>query len=177
MKTLRLLLGDQLNIKHSWFKDTDDNVVYSLFEMRQETDYVVHHIQKVIGFFAAMRQFSEDLKALNHNVIYFKINDAKNTHRLEDNLNLLVKENKIERFEYQEPDEYRLDVQLKTFCKSISIASAKISSFSESIFWKANPFKNDLEAIASSISLVLVLATKSPLEIFVTSNSLLSKAR
>ena len=60
MKTLRLILGDQLNIKHSWFKQTNDYVVYCLFEMKQETDYVKHHIQKVIGFFAAMRQFSQD---------------------------------------------------------------------------------------------------------------------
>ena len=62
MKTLRLILGDQLNIKHSWYKETNEEVMYCLFEMRQETDYVVHHIQKVVGFFAAMRQFAEDLQ-------------------------------------------------------------------------------------------------------------------
>jgi deoxyribodipyrimidine photolyase-related protein len=50
MKTLRLILGDQLNIKHSWFKEINQDVVYCLFEMKQETDYVRHHIQKVIGF-------------------------------------------------------------------------------------------------------------------------------
>ena len=71
MKTLRLILGDQLNIKHSWFKTVDKNVTYCMFEMRQETDYVKHHIQKVIGFFAAMRQFSEDLKSEGHNIIYY----------------------------------------------------------------------------------------------------------
>ncbi|MGB5418173.1 cryptochrome/photolyase family protein, partial [Algibacter sp.] len=82
MKTLRLILGDQLHIKHSWFKETHDDVTYCLFEMRQETDYVKHHIQKVIGFFAAMRQFSEDLKTKNHNVIYLKINDENNKQSL-----------------------------------------------------------------------------------------------
>jgi deoxyribodipyrimidine photolyase-related protein len=123
MKTLRLILGDQLNIKHSWFKETNDDVVYCLFEMRQETDYVVHHIQKVIGFFAAMRQFSQDLKSQDHQVIHFKINDSKNTQSLIDNLNILINEHKFKSFEYQEPDEYRLDEQLKTFCKSISIES------------------------------------------------------
>lgn len=51
MKTLRLILGDQLNIKHSWFSEPSDDIIYCLFEMRQETDYVKHHIQKVIGFF------------------------------------------------------------------------------------------------------------------------------
>ena len=58
MNTLRLLLGDQLNSNHSWFSKVDENVVYCLFEMRQETDYVTHHIQKVVGFFAAMKFYN-----------------------------------------------------------------------------------------------------------------------
>ena len=54
MKTLRLILGDQLNENHSWFSSVDDQILYCIFEMRQETNYVQHHIQKVIGFFAAI---------------------------------------------------------------------------------------------------------------------------
>ncbi len=66
MKTLRLILGDQLNSNHSWFKQVDDDVVYVLFEMRQETDYVKHHIQKIVGFFSAMRAFAQSLEAQGH---------------------------------------------------------------------------------------------------------------
>lgn len=128
MKTLRLILGDQLNIKHSWFKTKNDDVLHCIFEMRQETDYVKHHIQKVIGFFSAMRQFSEDLQALEHNVTYFKINDKKNTQSLVDNLSFLIEENKIERFEYILPDEYRLDQQLKEFCSGLNIESKPFSA-------------------------------------------------
>ncbi len=36
MKTLKLILGDQLNLDHSWFKTVDDNTIFCLFEMRQE---------------------------------------------------------------------------------------------------------------------------------------------
>ena len=43
--TLRLLLGDQLNPEHSWFATHDEGVVYVLMEVRQETDYVLHHAQ------------------------------------------------------------------------------------------------------------------------------------
>ena len=75
MNTLRLLLGDQLNSNHSWFSNVDDTVIYCIFEMRQETDYVTHHIQKVVGFFAAMRAFAENIESENHKVIYVKIND------------------------------------------------------------------------------------------------------
>jgi len=128
MKTLRLILGDQLNIKHSWFKTTNNDVLYALFEMRQETDYVKHHIQKVIGFFAAMRQFSEDLKTEKHQVCYVKINDDNNTQSLPENLSALIKKHNIERFEYMHPDEYRLDEQLTVFCKKLSITTEAVSA-------------------------------------------------
>jgi deoxyribodipyrimidine photolyase-like uncharacterized protein len=51
MKTLRLILGDQLNRRHSWFREVDPDTVYCLFEMRQERDCEAHHIQKVNGTF------------------------------------------------------------------------------------------------------------------------------
>jgi deoxyribodipyrimidine photolyase-related protein len=128
MKTLRLLLGDQLNIKHSWFKKTNETIIYCMFEMRQETDYVKHHIQKVIGFFAAMRQFSEDLKSQGHQVVYFKINDENNTQSLTYNLSALIDTHHIEKFEYIYPDEYRLDHQLKLFCDALNIQSEAVSA-------------------------------------------------
>jgi deoxyribodipyrimidine photolyase-like uncharacterized protein len=39
-KILRLVLGDQLNERHSWFKKVNPDVTYVLMEIRQETDYV-----------------------------------------------------------------------------------------------------------------------------------------
>ncbi|TCV88447.1 deoxyribodipyrimidine photo-lyase-related protein [Methylomonas methanica] len=76
MTILRLILGDQLNPLHSWFTDIDHNVVYTLMEIRQETDYVLHHAQKIIGIFAAMRDFAEWLTAQGHRVHYLKIDDT-----------------------------------------------------------------------------------------------------
>ena len=128
MKILRLILGDQLNSTHSWFSKVDENVVYCLFEMRQETDYVTHHIKKIAGFFAAMRNFGDDLKNKHHHVIYLKINDEKNTQNLTQNLSQLFSENSIQKFEYQSPDEYRLDKQLSDFCNEINIASDVFST-------------------------------------------------
>jgi deoxyribodipyrimidine photolyase-related protein len=128
MKTLRLILGDQLNHNHSWFQEVNDDVMYCLFEMRQETDYVQHHIQKVVGFFSAMRSFSDELKAKNHQVIYYQINDENNQQDLIKNLNLIIEENTIDKFEYLFPDEYRLDKQLEEFCTSISIENQVFDS-------------------------------------------------
>lgn len=122
MTVLRLILGDQLNSKHSWFQQPDPNAVYCLFEMRQETDYARHHIQKVAGFFAAMRAFANDLEAAGHRFVYFTVSDSRNTQSLTGNLDLLIKELGATRFEYMLPDEYRLDEQLKTYCAGLSIS-------------------------------------------------------
>ncbi|RYE16715.1 MAG: cryptochrome/photolyase family protein, partial [Sphingobacteriaceae bacterium] len=58
VKTLRFILGDQLNSTHSWFQQTEPETVYVLMEMMQEQTYVKHHIQKILAFFGAMRNFT-----------------------------------------------------------------------------------------------------------------------
>ncbi|NKI33329.1 cryptochrome/photolyase family protein [Croceivirga thetidis] len=128
MKTLRLILGDQLNSNHSWFQTVDDEVIYVMAEMRQETDYVKHHIQKVVGFFLAMRQFSNQLSSAGHKVRYFRINDKDNPHKLPDLIDDLIDEYDAQHFEYQLPDEWRLDKQLNEICDSLSITSQAVDS-------------------------------------------------
>lgn len=128
MKILRLLLGDQLNSQHSWFDEVNPNVMYVMAELRQETDYVKHHIQKVVAFFLAMRNFSQELIHKGHQVIYYKISDTHNPHNLEHLILDLVEKNTIEQFEYQLPDEYRLDEQLKSICEKLSIPTKAVDS-------------------------------------------------
>ena len=127
-KTLRLILGDQLNSNHSWFQKVDNSVEYVLMEVASETDYVRHHIQKVIGFFAAMREFSKELQVKGHRVIYFQLNDTNNKQSFESNLNALLTVGNYTKFEFQEPDEYRVDEHLKNFCVSLSIPFECVSS-------------------------------------------------
>ncbi|KAA2215969.1 cryptochrome/photolyase family protein [Maribacter flavus] len=119
--TLRLILGDQLNQKHRWFDSVNDNVTYLMAEMRQETDYVKHHIQKVTAFFLAMRTFKEELSEKGHQFIYLKIGDTENPQDLAKIVEKYCDATSAERFEYQLPDEYRLDVQLKQIAKSLKI--------------------------------------------------------
>lgn len=120
-KKLRLILGDQLNAQHSWYEKVDAEVYYVLMEMRQETDYVQHHIQKIIGFFCAMRAFSAELENTGHQVIYYHLDDEHHRQSLTENLQQIIDELGIEKMEYQLPDEYRLDEQLKDFCEKIEI--------------------------------------------------------
>lgn len=123
MKTLRLLLGDQLNAAHSWFEKTDDSVIYCLFEMRQETDYATHHVQKVIGFFLAMRAFAEELRNKGHQVEYLTLDHPDNRQSLPENLLFFIEKYGIQRFEYLLPDELRLDEQLRQFCEALPYSS------------------------------------------------------
>lgn len=119
--TLRLILGDQLNHRHSWFSKKDESITYLIVEMRQETDYVMHHAQKVIGFFAAMYNFSVYLTKAGHRVVHLKINDPQNKHNLRENLHQFILKYRVTQFEYQLPDEYRLDQQLKAFANELLI--------------------------------------------------------
>ena len=120
---LRLLLGDQLNLKHSWFDKQEDNTFYVLYELHQETHYVIHHIQKIVAFFSAMRAFASDLQKQGHQVHYFDINSPASKKSLEDNIKNLIAEKGFTKFEYQLPDEYRLDQQLKSIGNHIDIPS------------------------------------------------------
>ena len=121
VRTLRLILGDQLNFNHSWFKSVDPDVVYLMMEIRQETDYVRHHIQKVVGIFAAMRHFAESLKNQGHQLIYLELDDKNNAQKIDFNVSKAILDTGALRFEYQLPDEFRLDRQLKRLCKTLEI--------------------------------------------------------
>jgi len=127
-KTLRLILGDQLNAQHSWFESKSNNTLYVMMEILPETNYVKHHIQKVVAFFLAMRSFSENRREEGHQIKYFQLDDEDNQQCFGRNLSALIQSEKIERFEYLLPDEYRLDKQLREFSKSLSIPSEAIDT-------------------------------------------------
>lgn len=113
---VRLILGDQLNREHSWFQEIDQsNYLYVLMEVQSETKYVKHHYQKVVAFFAAMRNFAQELKSNGYQLFYFKINDAINQHSFEKNIQVLQTQFQIEALQYQFPDEYRLYHEFKQF--------------------------------------------------------------
>jgi deoxyribodipyrimidine photolyase-related protein len=119
---LRLILGDQLNHQHFWYSgQSDPQTLYVLMECRSETDYVQHHIQKVIGFFLGMRHFAGFLREKGHEVLYLELDDERNRSSIAANIQAIISEYGIETFEYQQPDEYRLDEELAQLCEQLSI--------------------------------------------------------
>ena len=127
-RTLRLLLGDQLNYNHSWFEAVEEEVLYVLMEIKPESTYVTHHVQKVVGIFAAMRAFADALRKAGHQVIYYTINQSDNLHSFAANCNQLIEQYEVQQLEYQAPDEYRLDELLRNYTAQLGITTQCVSS-------------------------------------------------
>ncbi|NIK43413.1 cryptochrome/photolyase family protein [Xanthomonas arboricola] len=126
--TLRLVLGDQLNPQHSWFDVTDAGVVYVLMEVREETDYVLHHAQKILAIFAAMRAFAARLRQAGHRVRYVAIDNPSNRQSIPANLDALMAHYRASQLEYQAPDEWRLDEALQHWCARQPFATRMVDS-------------------------------------------------
>ena len=120
-QTLRLILGDQLNAQHTWFKTKDDATLYVLAELHQEAQYVPHHIQKISAFFCAMEQFANGLKQAGYQVLHLNLDDTQGFATLPDLITSLVDQYKIQRFEYQLADEYRLREQISNMVNRLNI--------------------------------------------------------
>ncbi len=112
VKQIRLILGDQLNLQHSWFSNVEPDTLYLMVELKQETEYATHHIQKICAFFAAMRAFAKTIEAQGHQVEYLTLNDSAGFKDFPSIISALCEEYKVSEFEYQRPDEYRLLEQL-----------------------------------------------------------------
>jgi deoxyribodipyrimidine photolyase-related protein len=106
-RTLRLVLGDQLNPTHSWFQKIDASITYVFIECRGEGSYAPHHIQKVVGILKAMRNFAVKLKEQGHEVYYHRILDSEQVelaeilHRISDKLQATA-------LQFMQPDEIRV---------------------------------------------------------------------
>lgn len=127
-RTLRLVLGDQLNPGHSWFQQVDAQVVYVLMEVRQETDYVLHHAQKILAIFAAMRDFARQLRAAGHRVRYVALESASNRQSIPGNLQALARHYGARSVQWQQPDEWRLDAQLQAWAATQPLAWDMVDS-------------------------------------------------
>ncbi|MFN2430534.1 MAG: cryptochrome/photolyase family protein [Cryomorphaceae bacterium] len=127
-KKLRLVLGDQLNYAHSWWNDDPDSFNVILIESKTETGYVKHHIQKVIAFFLSMRNFGAWLEEKGITVKYIKLDSDINAGSISENVARELDKFQYDGFEYQEPDEYRLDRELKKFSDDLDIDVKMCSS-------------------------------------------------
>lgn len=125
---LRLVLGDQLNAGHSWFRTPEPAVCYLMAELRQETDYCRHHRQKVLAFFAAMRAFAAALKKAGHRVCYLTLDESARWPDLPSLLEAQLEAHQADSVAWQSPDEWRLASQLKSWAAGLAIPATEVES-------------------------------------------------
>ena len=63
MKTVRLVLGDQLDFCIASLTDIDPvNDIILMAELKEEATYAKHHKKKIAFIFSAMRHFAEECR-------------------------------------------------------------------------------------------------------------------
>jgi deoxyribodipyrimidine photolyase-related protein len=128
MTILRLILGDQLNAGHRWFREKRDDVCYVMMEIRSETDYVQHHAQKILAIFAAMRAFAAALEAAGHRVRYLRIGATENRQSFAENLSDVFLEHGVTSWARMEADEWRVELMLQEAAISLGVPVEVVDS-------------------------------------------------
>ncbi|NCA70805.1 MAG: cryptochrome/photolyase family protein [Sphingobacteriia bacterium] len=128
MTKLRLVLGDQLNAAHPWFRQPDPDAVVIMMEVRSETDSVVHHAQKVLAIFAAMRAFARALRSAGHRVHYLRIGDAENRQAFGANLDWLAARYRARALERMEADEWRVERLLEEAAAQLGLPTIVVDA-------------------------------------------------
>ncbi|MBT8129219.1 MAG: cryptochrome/photolyase family protein [Gammaproteobacteria bacterium] len=109
MKTLRLILGDQLSRSISSLDDVDiDHDVVLMVEVRDETCYVPHHRQKIVLILSAMRHFSQQLEDEGIHVDYVQLDEKANTGCFSGELERAISRHGVEHVVVTEPGEWRV---------------------------------------------------------------------
>ena len=126
--TLRLVLGDQLDLLHPWFAQPSADVVIVMMEVREEAEAVWLHAQKLLGVIAAMRDFAATLKDQGHRVRYVRLGDAHNRQSFTANLTALVAHYGTSLVQWQSPDQYALDQALREWAHAEGLAYEVVES-------------------------------------------------
>lgn len=108
MRTLRLVLGDQLSDGLTSLRHAGPDDLVLLAEVMEEASYVPHHKQKLVMVFAAMRRFAQRLTTRGLHVRYVPLNSPTNTHSLTGEVLRVLEQGEFDRVVVTEPGEWRL---------------------------------------------------------------------
>ena len=109
MKTLRLILGDQLSHSIDALAGIDKQVdVVLMLEVDEEATYVRHHKQKLVLVLSAMRHFAMDLEKKGIQVDYVRIDDEGNSGSFTGEVKRALERHQCDRLVVTEPGEWRI---------------------------------------------------------------------
>lgn len=109
MKTLRIILWDQLSLNISSLKDVDiQHDVIFMCETREECTYVKHHKKKLVLLLSAMRHFADELLSKGYKVEYVRLDDEQNTNSIVNEIKRVNAKLNPKSISITWPGEYRL---------------------------------------------------------------------
>lgn len=109
MRTLRLILGDQLseNISALDACNKEDDIIL-MCEVFEEATYVKHHKKKIAFLFSAMRHFAQHLRQSGYKVVYAQLDDQNNSGSFKGEIARAIALYDIGRIIVTHPGEYRV---------------------------------------------------------------------
>lgn len=122
MKTLRLVLGDQLSRGISSLRDiAPRGDVVLMVEVDDETRYVPHHKQKIVLVLSAMRHFAAQLRAEGVTVDYVVLDTPDNTGSFTGELRRAIARHAPDRIVATEPGEWRVDAMMQAWAEAFGV--------------------------------------------------------
>ena len=114
MKTLRLILGDQLSLDIASLVgcDKDRDIVF-MCEVLDEASYVKHHKKKIAFLFSAMRHFASGLRAQGYQIHYTELDDEENAGSFYGEIKRAIEVYKPDKIIATFPGEYRVLQDMK----------------------------------------------------------------
>ena len=109
LKTLHLVMGDQLSTNLSTLRDIDPaRGVVLMVEAYDENTHIRHHQQKIVLVLSAMRHFAESLRAQGLTVDYVQLEDPDNTGSFTGELKRALVRHPVDQIVVTEPGEWRV---------------------------------------------------------------------
>lgn len=122
MKTLRLILGDQLSHQISALRGLNASTdMVMLCEVMEEATYVKHHQLKIAFIFSAMRHFAEELKKNKIKTHYVTLDDPLNSQSFDTEVARAIKLLSPSKLIITMPGEYRVYKKILHWQKTLSI--------------------------------------------------------
>ncbi|MBO6939426.1 MAG: cryptochrome/photolyase family protein [Deltaproteobacteria bacterium] len=117
MRTLHLVLGDQLDAGSAFFEEVGDEPVL-LMELDAEATFVRQHKLRLVLFFSAMRHFRDALVERGFQVRYSTVDDPENAGDFEHELARWIGVLEVDTVRVREPGDWRVRDALVAGCAS-----------------------------------------------------------
>jgi deoxyribodipyrimidine photolyase-related protein len=135
LRHLVIVLGDQLDGQSAAFDGFDpaQDAILQM-EVREEAIYIPQHKRRLVFFFASMRHFRDEQRALGRRVYYCELDDPANRGNFSDEIERWVEALKPQRVIVLEPGDWRVRDQLRALDLKVELRADRHFLCSEASF-------------------------------------------